>query len=177
MKLRPLLTVSFVLALALVAAARAARQGEDSVTEISLEMTQIEWPDGKKFGRALKVILRRDGTALFEGEANVKLLGRYKGSVSVADFERLAEFLKSRKYSKLHEYLPEYWVTPPAGTFVASPPSPVVVTSVESGGRRKVVVRETMSEGSNRRKPPKEIFEIEQAIMDLAMRVKWSKVE
>jgi hypothetical protein len=177
MKLRPALTVSLVLALALVAAARAARQDEDSVTEISLEMTQIEYLDGKKFGRELKVILRRDGAALFEGKANVKLLGKYKGSVPAADFERLAEFLKSRKYSKIHESLPEYWVTPPAGTFVASPPSPVVVTSVESGGRRKVVVRETMAEGSNRRKPPKEIFEIEQAIMDAAMRIKWAKSE
>jgi hypothetical protein len=177
MRLRTLLAASLVLALALAAYARPPRQQKDSVTEISLEMTQIALLEGGSAGRALKVVLRRDGTALFEGKANVKLLGKYRGSISEAEFERLAEFLKSRKYSKIHENLPEYWIEPPAGTLVASAPSPAVITSVESGGRRKTVVRETFEQGSNRRKPPKEIFEIEQAIMDAAMRIKWAKSE
>jgi hypothetical protein len=172
MSFRAVCTVFFVLALALVGTAR---QDRDSITEISLEMTQVETLEGNMLGRSLKVILRRDGTALFEGRANVKLLGSYQGSVSTEEFERLAALLQSRGYSKLRENLPEYWMTPPAGTETAKMPSPTVITSVESGGRRKTVVRETMAQGSNRKKSPKEILEIEQAIMDLAMRVKWSK--
>lgn len=172
MSFRVVCTVFCVLALALVGTAR---QERDSVNEISLEMTQVETLEGKMLGRSLKVILRRDGTALFEGKANVKLLGSYQGSVSTEEFERLAQFLQSRGYFKLREDLPEYMMEPPAGTAIAKMPSPTVITSVESGGGRKIVVRETMAQGSNRRKPPKEILEIEQAIMDLAMRVKWSK--
>lgn len=177
MKLRTASALLLALALPLAAAFSAEGQESDAINEISLEMTQVKTLEGGSLGRALKVVLRRDGTALFEGTAGVKLLGKYKGSVNAEDFERLAEFLKSRKYSKLHDNLPEYWITPPAGTFVASADSPTVITSVESGGGRKVIVRETFAHGSNRRKTPKEILEIEQAVMDLAMRVKWSRAE
>src|ERR1044072_3066269 len=126
-------------------------------------------------GRSLKVILRRDGTALFEGRANVKLLGSYKGSVSTEEFERLAALLQSRGDSKLRENLRACGSAPPAATEPAKMPSPTVITSVESGGRRKTVVRETMAQGSNRKKSPKEILEVKTAIMDLGLRVKWSK--
>lgn len=172
MSFRVVCTVFCVLTLALVGTAH---QDRDSITEISLEMTQIETLEGQMLGRSLKVILRRDGTALFEGKANVKLLGSYQGSVAPEDFERLAGFLQSHGYFRLRENLPEYWMNPPAGTEIAKFPSPTVITSVERGGKRKTVVRETMAQGSNRKKSPGEILEIEQAIMDLAMRIRWSK--
>src|SRR5687767_9775945 len=67
---------------------------KNDISEITLEMS----PGSSTTSRAFKITLRRDGTAFYHGEANVKLKGKYKGSISEEDFLRLAAFIEERKF-------------------------------------------------------------------------------
>lgn len=159
------------------ASAASAARANSAITEISLEMAQGSVEVGKPVGRAFKIVLRRDGTALFEGKANVKLIGKYRGTIPEADFERLAEFLISKRYDRINEELP-FRMTPAAGEIRATPyDSPVVTTGVVRAGKPKTIRRLTIVSNEHKNRVPKEITEIENAIAEAAMKIKWAKAD
>jgi hypothetical protein len=99
-------------------------QESETITKISLEVTQGTASSGKNYGRAFKITFRRDGTALFTGKANVKLIGEYRSTIAQADFTQLAEFLEIHKYSQIKSNL--LWTTGISGGSITSP---AIVTS------------------------------------------------
>lgn len=151
-------------------------QQGSAITEISLEMAQGSIEIGKPLGRAFRVTLRRDGTALFEGRANVKLIGKYRGTISAADFDALADLLISKRYHRINDELPQRF-TPAAGEMRVTPyDSPVVTTTVLEDGKQKTIRRITIVTSEYKRKIPPEITEIENAITDAAMKIRWAKI-
>ena len=173
-----LLILALMPLITLHASATSSTQEESTITEISLEMAQGSIEFGKSLGRAFKIVLRSDGTALFEGKANVKLLGKYRGTMPVADFDRLANFLISKKYYQINDELPQR-MTPSAGEVRVTPyDSPVVTTGVVRGGQTKKTIRRlTIVSSEHKSRVPKEITEIENAITEAAMKIKWAKVD
>lgn len=152
-------------------------QDGSTISEISLEMTQGSIEFGKSLGRAFKIILRRDGTALFEGKANVKLLGKYRGTIPEADFDRLAEFLISKRYDQINDELPQRMTTSAGEIRVTPYDSPVVTTGVVRGGKQKTIRRLTIVSSEYKNKVPKGITEIENAITEASMKIKWAKMD
>jgi hypothetical protein len=147
-------------------------QQDQPITEISLEMVQGEIEIEKPLGRDFTIVLRRDGTAFFEGRANVKLLGKYRGTISETDFNRLSEFLLARRYERISDELPQRIRTPSIVFY----DSPVVMTGVVRGGKQKKIRRQTIVTPQYMKSIPKEIKEIENAITEAAMKIKWAKV-
>ena len=89
----------------LTAHASSSAQNRATVSEISLEMVQGR-VELDRLGRAFKVVLTRDGNAMFEGKANVKLIGKYRGKISEEEFDKLADSLISKKYTQIEDELP-----------------------------------------------------------------------
>jgi len=154
---------------------------QPQVDEILLEGWQAMGRDGDLVGPGFKITLRRDGTALFKGEANVKLIGDFQGTISSAEFEKLLSFLVARKYDRIPEDpVNRDQITPAAGTakFTWDRGAPYMITSViYEGGKRKYIFRPTTAWGIDRKHIPKELFEIEQAVYDAATRIRWAKIK
>jgi hypothetical protein len=152
-------------------------QDSAKISEISLEMVQGRIEFGNRLGRAFKVILSREGTASFEGKANVKLIGKYRGRISKEEFDNLADSLISKKYSQIDNDLP-FRMSKAAGIeTITFYDSPVVITSVTHDGKQKVIRRLTIVDSNYKKSIPKEITEIEKAITDAAMGIRWEKID
>ena len=141
-----------------------ASQENESVSEVTLEMTE-----GLANARAFKIVLRKDGTALYHGMANVPLIGKYKGSITSDDFNNLVAFLSVRKFNKLKSTMGS------ATTATIAVSAPVVMTSVVEGGKRRTITRAYRVKVNNPDAPAKELLEIENAITAVAVRIKWEK--
>lgn len=129
-----------------------AYQDQDQISEITLERTRCYGPCP-----AYKVILRRDGTAIYIGKANVEQMGTYKGTIHRYHFDRLTDLLRSHGYLELNEKYART-ITDQAS----------VVTSVLFGNKRKTVVNYADS-------GPVRLWEIEMVIDAVATQVKWEK--
>lgn len=85
------------------------QQGQPQKTQPRIDEILLEGLQGSKdyepFGPGFKIILRRDGTALFSGQAKVKLIGDFQGTISTAEFEQLVSFLVARNYERIPEDL------------------------------------------------------------------------
>ena len=134
----------------LIGQSKLTEQSGKAISEITLEHI-----GGFGIGRQYKVILRRDGTALYIGEASAELKGQYRGKISATDFERLAKMLEAHRYFKLR-----------ARYARLDKDASTVITSAVRGGRRKTV--ENYAEAA----PTKEI---EIAIDAIVKQIKWGK--
>lgn len=176
-------TFSILLLLGLITAASpvAGQKSPPRVDEIALEGWQGMGTDGDPIGAGFKITLRRDGTALFTGKANVKLIGDFQGTISSAEFEKLLSFLVARKYDRIHEDpVNRDQISPAFGSarFPWDRGSPYMITRVVyEGGKTKNVFRPTTAWGIDLKHIPKELFEIEQAIFDAATRIHWAKTK
>jgi hypothetical protein len=183
-------TFSLVLLFGLIAATSpaAVQKTQPRIDEIVLEGRQGDRGSGP-FGRGFKITLRRDGTALFKGIANVKLRGDFQGTISSAEFEQLESFLVARKYDRIpDDPINASRITPAAGTekhtaydlsgYTNIGPSPNMITHVVyEGGQTKTVSRPTNALGIDQAHIPKALFEIEQAVFDAATRIHWAKIK
>jgi len=159
-----------------------ARQSTE-ITEVSLEITQGMNSRGARYGRAFRITLRRDGTALFTGKANVKLIGDYEGTIAPVEFEELVRQLESRHYSQIKSN--QLATVRIRGGSINSPAliTPIVKTIIKCGNQEKKIERaanETDRDNENRDSilsVPYEVFEIEKAITDASLTIKWKKVE
>ena len=178
MKRFPLI-VSVVLMAAVSAAA--VQKTQPRVDEISLQGWQGMGRDGDLVGPGFKITLRRDGTALFKGEASVKPIGDFQGIISSAEFEKLLTFLVARKYDRIpQDPVNRDQITPAAGSarFTWDRGAPYMITSVVyEGGKTKNIFRPTTAWGIDLKHLPKELFEIEQAVYDAATRIRWAKIK
>lgn len=161
-----------VLSLLNVATTRGNTRQDPEISEIVLEMT----PGSSEKARAFKITFRKDGTARYEGLENVKLMGKYKGTISRADFDQLAEMIRTKKFRDLKSASP----SARSASFATSSNFPgfiatSVSTSVVTGGKRTTIERVLNAKINNPDAPPKELLEIESAITALATRVSWEK--
>jgi hypothetical protein len=152
-------------------------QSPPRIDEIVLEATAgLELTTtGRFYGTAFKVTFQRDGMALYAGSRNVKLIGSYQGTISAEEFEKLVKLLNARDYSRIPNPLQASRTTDAAATDVFKPITATTVTY--EGGGRKTTSRLTELSPPEREKVPKALFEIEQAILDTASRIKWREVE
>ncbi len=122
------------------------------ITEITLERTPC-------FGTCpvYKVMLRRDGTACYEGVAYVAREGRYRGTIEAPLFDRLARMTVEKGYFDLR---PRYAVP------VTDHPS--VITSVLRAGTRKTVDHYANA-------GPAALKAIERAIDAATRQIRWEK--
>ena len=173
------LVVLVVLMTAVTAAS--VQKTQPRVDEIVLEGWQGMGTDGDPIGAAFKTALRRDGTALFTGKAQVKLIGDFQGTISSAEFEKLLSFLVARKYDRIHEDpVNRDQISPAFGNerFPWDRGSPYMITRVVyEGGKTKNIFRPTTAWGIDLKHIPKQLFEIEQAIFDAATRIRWAKTK
>lgn len=104
-----------------------------------------------------KILLRRDGTALYRGGANVPLVGDYIGSIDPETFARLARIVQSRGYFKLWDYYTDNLTDGPTYT-----------VSVVCDGVRKIV---SDYDGAG----PAELHAVQDAIDNVAGPIQWQK--
>jgi hypothetical protein len=157
-------------------------QESGAITEISIEATRGTKSSGETYGRAFKIILRRHGTSSFYGKADVKLIGEYQSTFPREDFDKLADFLADRKYSQIKSNW--LWTTGIRGGSINSPAiiASTVIVSVQTNEKRKTIRRASSDLDFNdentetRGKVPIELLDIEAAITDAAMRLRWVKV-
>lgn len=177
-----LIVIVLSLAAALCLPSSLTAQEREEINEITLEMTQGIDSSGHYYGRAYKITLRRDGAALYDGKANVKLTGHFQGTIDAAEFQRLSEFLLSQNYSQIKSYLLASVGTRTGAINSPAMMTPLVITSVKEGKKQKTIKRaanETLGVNENAEslsKVPQSLFEIETAITRAAQAVKWAKV-
>lgn len=131
-----------------------------SITEISLERTECYGPCP-----TYKLILRKDGTASYIGEANVKRKGKYKGKVFEYYFNRLAALMESHGYTDINF----------ADNNVLCFDSPHVITSVSyDDGRHKTIDKdECLDSMPDMAERATKLWEIEMAIDGVAASIDW----
>lgn len=144
-------------------------ESKDEITEIGVEMT----PGYSTSARAFTILLKRDGTASYHGIANMKLLGKFKGTISTEDFDALAQFLKAKNYAKLKSLT----LSGNAASVSSTVPlmGATMTTIVVVGGKRRTIERPLSVKVDGPDAPPKELLEIENAITSTAMKIKWAK--
>lgn len=161
---RFLIIVGFCFSGALMVSASLASQKKEAITEITLEMTE-----GLANSCAFRIVLRKDGTAFYHGMANVKLLGKYEGTISKEEFAELADFLTARHFNKIKSTTG----TTISATAPIQVSVPIVRTGVVEDGKRTTVVRAYKVKVNNPDPPAKKLLEIENAITTTATHIKW----
>ena len=153
-------------------------QSPPTIREIVLEGTgglKLTSPGGF-YGTVFKVTFQRDGTALYAGSRNVKLIGSYQGTISTDEFEKLVKFVHGRDYLRIpDDPLPALQTTDAAETDGLKPRT-ITTINFEGGGQKRISRVAELS-ALEREKVPKALFEIEQAILDASARIKWREVE
>jgi hypothetical protein len=175
MKFWLLAALSFgVITLIISSASVCAQQKRDTITEVTLEMVPGSYGSGREF----KITFRQDGSALYHGKANVKLQGKYSGTLSKDEFDQLVKLIEEKNFSELKSTFPSS-----RSTALASNPnmptliSPTVATSIVTNGKRRTIERVLNTKINYPNAPAKELLEIENAITSLAMKVKWTKTQ
>jgi hypothetical protein len=157
-------------------------QSQHRIDEIVLEAKEgFNTDTFKPYGASFKITLRRDGSALFAGKSKVKLIGNYQGAISSEEYEKLVKFTIERDYSRIaDDPVGAARISPAAGTegFSVEDAKPwMITTMIYQDGGHKRISRHTELLPLDRKKVPKALFEIEQAIFDAATRIKWRKVQ
>jgi hypothetical protein len=158
-----------------LAAVCASAQNAPPITEITLEMN----PGSSQSARAFKIRLHDDGTAFYDGSANVKLMGRFHGPFAQADFQRLAQFIEGHGFFQLKTAFPS---SRGASVTFSSEASigivaPSVITTVKRGSKQTSIDRPVGVKINDPEPPNKQLLEIENAITSAAMQIKWEKIK
>lgn len=126
-----------------------ASTNDDEFSEIFLEQSgSFGVPSG------FKILLRKDGTASYSGEAAAKLKGNYHGAISKQQFESVEELLRDKKFLSFEEKYDSQMKDAPTFT----------IRVVYSKGTKTVV-----DYGG------KQLSEIAQAIAKVADQITWVK--
>lgn len=175
MKLKlPILLGLGVIALAVASVGASTLQEPQDITEVTLEMA----PGSLGSGREFKITYRQDGSASYHGKANVKLEGKYSGTLTKDEFNQLVALIKSKNFSSLKSTFPSSRSTAIAGqSNMPTVISPTVATSIVQDGKRRTIERVVNTKINYPDAPSKELLEIESAITALATKVKWEKVK
>ena len=158
-------------------AAPSEAQSPPTIDEIVLEAKaglKLTSPGGF-YGTGFKVTFQRDGTALYAGSRDVKLIGSYQGTISADEFEKLVKFVNARDYSQIPDDPLTASRTADEAEDVLKPRMTTTITY--KGGGQKKISRLAELNPLDREKVPKALFEIEQAILDASARIKWREVE
>lgn len=126
--------------------------------EYGLEITSITLRRGACFGTCpiYEVTLNADGTATWDGERFVDLLGQYEGEVDLNDYRRLAAFVLRAGFL---DWKPEY---------VADVTDlPDYIVTVEAGGQTKSVRQNGVDE-------PPDFWVIAALVDHLAGAINWT---
>ncbi|MBW3623914.1 MAG: hypothetical protein KY468_10955 [Armatimonadetes bacterium] len=134
-------------------------------TEVTLERQPGFAP-----GPAYKIVLRRDGTALYTGHSNADRIGQFRGTISRSEFDRLSSLIQAFKFFSLRDrYAADAEPTDPRpespGIIWEEPPA--VVLSVTRGGTRKTVT-------SHWDAGPMELWTLGKAIQGIASEIRWT---
>ena len=169
MKYRNVIVLILPIALVLTLSMSIAGQAADDISEITLQMTP-----GSSGGMDLKVVLRRDGTASYKGGNSQKLHGKFKGAVSVELFGQLAKFISDRSFFSIRNSFIS------TGAFPSSIGAPtvtpaIVSTTVVAAGKRNMVEYPIGVKVNEQKDPSKELLQINNAIMNVATQIKWTK--
>ncbi len=124
----------------------------EEITEIGLERTRC-------FGTCPvdEVIFQSDGTVRYVGKAHVDKVGKYKGKIDPAEFEKLARMMDKNKFFELKD---DY------SKPITDHPS--LITHAKRAKATKKV--DNYADAG-----PKELKEIEKAVLKLSAEVKWEK--
>lgn len=147
--------------------------GQD-VTEVTLEMS----PGNYGVIREFKITFRSDGNAFFHGKQSVSLIGKYHGTITKEEFSQLAKLAVTSNFFSLKTGVSSSSASstsPNMPTIIA----PVVITSVKlSNKKQRVIQRQYTADVkvNSPANPPRELLEIESAITNLSMSVKWEKM-
>jgi hypothetical protein len=129
---------------------------ENQITEITLERKEC-------YGGCpvYKVVLRKDGTAIYTGIKYVPRMGEYRGKSYAYDyyFATLAKFIESQGYFDLKDNYSSSWTD-----------QDTAITSVIDGAKRKTVVNYGHA-------APIKLWGIETAIDGIVEHIQWEKVK
>ena len=137
----------------------------DEPKRVVSEITLIRTP-GLGRGPKDRLVLRRDGSAEYEGLAGVERLGLFRGSIPAAEVERLAASIQEAGFYDLNRV---YRGTEP-GTGRPLRDAPGVVLTVICDGKAKTVAEYG-------RGGPAALQRLHTAILDSAKTISWRKVE
>jgi hypothetical protein len=126
--------------------------------EYGAEITSITLRRGACFGTCpiYEVTLNADGTATWDGERFVDLLGQYKGEVDLHDYRRFAAFVQRAGF---FDWDPEYLAN------VTDLPD--YILTVEAGGQAKSVRQNGVDE-------PPDFWVIAALVDHLATAIDWA---
>ncbi|MDX6611138.1 MAG: hypothetical protein QOD75_324 [Blastocatellia bacterium] len=144
------------------------------ITEVTLEMN----PGSSTSARDFRIVLRSDGTASYEGRANVKLQGKYQGLFAKEDFAQLAKFVSEHHFGDLTSFPSSKAATvtfSELNSFAIA--APTIRTSILQNTKRITIERPVGVKINNPKPPPKDLLDIENAITTAATRIKWDKVK
>lgn len=145
----------------------------EEITEVSLEMNPGSSPSARDF----RIVLRSDGTAFYEGKANVKLIGKYEGLFPKDDFAKLAKFVKEHHFSELKTSFSKGAIVSFSSQVSVAFAAPTVRTSIVQDTKRQTIERPVGVKINSPKTPPKDLLAIENAITTSATRIKWDKVK
>ncbi len=122
------------------------------ITEITLERTSCKGPCP-----VYRVVLLRDGTAIYTGKAHIERIGAYQGKIHLSRFLQLARLLQSEGFFDLMERFSKDVVD-----------SPSAITSAVRGEQRKTIHNHADA-------GPAKLWGIEMAIDAVVAEIKWEK--
>ena len=148
-------------------------QQSQEITEVTLEMNPGSSPSARNF----RIVLRSDGTALYEGKANVKLKGKYQGLLPREDFAQLVNFIREHHFSDLRTSFSKAAIVSFSSQVSVAFASPTVSTSIVQDTKRHTIERPVGVKINSPQSPPKDLLAIENAITTIATRIKWAKIK
>ena len=136
----------------------------DEPKRVVSEITLIRTP-GLGRGPKDRLVLRREGSAEYEGLAGVERLGQFRGSIPAAELDRLAVSIQEAGFFDMNRV---YRGTEP-GTGRPLRDAPGVVLTVICDGKSKTVAEYG-------RGGPAALQRLHTAILDSAKTISWRKV-
>ncbi len=143
-------------------------QGPETISEVVYEMTP-----GTMGGYDMKIVFRRDGTALYNRLRDSKK-EKLKGTISTDLFNQLAQFISERNFTSFKSSLVSSSIFTD-GLPAVSPA--IVTTTVVDNGKRKTVAYGIGAKVDSPEAPPKGLLEIGSAVMRVADHIEWTKIE
>jgi len=145
----------------------------EAITEVTLEMS----PGSSSTARDFKIVLRNDGTASYEGRANVKLLGKFQGPFPMEDFAKLEKFINEHHFGELTVFASASATVSFSALDSFSISAPTIRTTLVQTKKQTRIDRPVGVKINNPKPPPKDLLDIENAITTAATHIKWDKVK
>jgi hypothetical protein len=123
------------------------------------QISEINFERSGSFGvpSGYKVVLRKDGTAIYDGESSAKRKGKYYGKVDSKQFEEIAKLIAEQNFFSLEDRINSGWTDAYS----------ITISVLHKGGRKKV----ENHNGGDR------LMEIGKAIDSVAVQITWQKDE